>query len=542
MWYTMTKEEVARSLRTDIENGLTEAEAKNRIEKYGQNKLEEKNKTSIIIRFLMQFNDFMIIILFIAAGISAVMAYIEGTGEYIDAIFIIAIVVFNACMGLSQESKAEKALEELAKMSAPNAKVKRDGKIKEIPATNIVPGDIIILEQGNFVPADSRLINGFNLKAEESALTGETMPVKKEDIVLKKDIQVGDTINMVFGTTVISYGNGMAIVTDTGMNTKVGKIAKLILEDTAPETPLQRKLGEVGKKLGLVAVGICFAIFIIGILKKLPATEMFMTSVGLAVAAIPEGLPAIVTILLSIGVTKMARKNAIIRRLPAVETLGSSQVICSDKTGTLTQNKMEVVQITSCEQGPELERNNRFILELGCMCNNGIAFNEQGEYQISGEPTEVAIINAGLKYKINKDEMYKIMPKINEIPFESSRKLMTTVHKIGDKYRIITKGAPDVLIKRCSKYHYNGSVYNINDSRIMKIQETNIAMAQKALRVLAVAYKDVSYIPNNMESELIEKDLNFVRTTWYDRSTKRRCKRSGRNMQKSRNKNSYDYR
>ena len=334
MWHTMTTEETEKKFKTNQNYGLSDQEAKKRLLENGENKLKESRKKSIFIRFLEQFNDFMIIILLMAAIISAVMAYIEKTGEYIDSIIIVAIVVFNAFIGLIQEYKAEKSLEALKKMSAPVAKVKRNGRIIQIPSSQVVAGDIVILETGNFVPADIRLTKTFDLQIEEATLTGENHPIfKNEHSILKQKIPTGDMVNMAFATTVIVAGHGEGIVCNTGMQTKVGKIAKLILEDSSPDTPLQLKLAEVGKKLGLVALFICLLIFFIGVIKKIPVGQMFMTSVGLAVAAIPEGLPAIVTVMLSIGVTKMAKKNAIIRKLPAVETLGSSQIICSDKTG-----------------------------------------------------------------------------------------------------------------------------------------------------------------------------------------------------------------
>lgn len=454
----------------------------------------------------------MIIILLVAAIVSAVIAYIEKTGDYIDSIIIIAIVVFNALMGLIQEAKAEKSLEALMKMSAPMAKVKRGGNILEVPSQEIVPGDIVFLETGNFVPADIRLISSCNLQVEEAALTGENHPISKQpEIVLKENIPTGDMLNMAFSTTVVVGGHAEGIVCDIGMKTKVGQIANLILTNESPETPLQIKLGEIGKKLGLVALLICFIIFIIGILKQIPATQMFMTSVGLAVAAIPEGLPAIVTIMLSIGVTKMAKKNSIIRKLPAVETLGSSQVICSDKTGTLTQNKMKVVQITNCSDDLRLNvADNKFILQLGTMCNNSITKYENGKFVAQGTPTEAAITNAGLENNITQEELYISMPRLKEIPFESSRKLMTTIHKYGSKFRIITKGAPDILLKRCTKYYENGKVYEIDETRRNKINKYNSSMAAKALRVIGIAYLDVNTVPNRLESNIVENDLIFV--------------------------------
>ncbi len=391
-------------------------------------------------------------------------------------------------------------------------KLSEIGKIITIDSVNIVPGDIIILEAGNFVPADARLISAYNLKVEESALTGETVPVNKDsNLILKYNIAVGDTLNMVFSTTIIVSGHGEAIVTNIGMDTKVGKIAKMIIENEAPETPLQRKLSDVGKKLGTACLVICLLIFVIGIFKNIPFTQMFMTSVGLAVAAIPEGLPAIVTILLSIGVTHMAKKNAIIRKLPAVETLGSSSVICSDKTGTLTQNKMEVVKICDVTGNITNQSNTyNFILELGSMCNDTTLSYDKKNISTNGEATEVAIVNMALKNNINKDKLYSKFERINEIPFDSSRKLMSTIHKYNGRYRVITKGAPDALIKRCNKYLLNGVTKSLDTNTINNITSINEKMANNALRVLGVAYLDISTLPSKLDTNTIENNLVFV--------------------------------
>lgn len=508
MWHNLSTKDVEIKLETNLKDGLTDEEVAERLKKYGENKLQEQKKESIFIKFLKQFNDFMIIILIIAAVVSAIVTKIQGTGEYIDSIIIIAIVVLNAIMGLVQEAKAEKSLEALKKMSAPVAKVKRKGEIVTVKGTEIVPGDIIVLEAGNYIPADCRLVTSYNLKVEESSLTGETVPVLKEaNVILKDNTSLGDTINMGFATTIVVNGHAEAIATETGMNTKVGKIAKMIITDESPETPIQKKLAEVGKSLGIGCLIICLLIFVIGLVKKIEPIEMFMTSVGLAVAAIPEGLPAIVTIMLSIGVTRMAKKNTIIRKLPAVETLGSSSVICSDKTGTLTQNKMQVVDIQDVK-GSNINKD--FILELGCMCTDSQIIVKEGKMEAEGEATENAIVNAGLSNGKNKENLYKIMQRINEIPFDSERKMMTTIHKIGNKYRIITKGAPDVLIKRCNKYYENGIGRTISSEVIRKVEENNNKMANNALRVLAVAYKDVERLPNRIDSASVEIDLTFV--------------------------------
>ena len=496
MWHTLSIGDTLRKLGSNISTGLNSKEVEKRFNTYGKNKLNEKKKENIFIRFLKQFNDFMIIILIIASIISAVVSNMQGSNDYFDSIIIIAIVVFNAIMGLIQESKAEKSLEALQKMSAPTCKVKRNGKIEIVKGEDVVPGDIILLEAGNYVPADCRLISSYNLKIEESTLTGENAPVEKtSDIILKEKVPVGDMLNMAFATTVVVNGHGEAVVTETGMNTKVGKIAKMIITNESPETPLQKKLGQVGKSLGIGCLIICVLIFIIGLIKKIEPIEMFMTSVGLAVAAIPEGLPAIVTIMLSIGVTKMARKNSIIRKLPAVETLGSSSVICSDKTGTLTQNKMQVTKICDIT-GEKIDSQTRnFILEIASMCTD-VDINNKKE--TTGEPTEVAIVNAALNYGINKNELYLNMNRINDIPFDSNRKMMTTIHRIGNKYRIITKGAPDVILKRCNKYYNNENVSILNTSVINSIENLNTNMANNALRVLAVAYLDVENLPSKI--------------------------------------------
>ena len=502
MWETLRREEVFKKLKTSQKSGITKEEVQSRQKEYGKNKLEDKPKEPMIIKFIKQFNDFMIIILIVASVVSAIISTMQGENDYVDSIIIIAIVILNAIMGVIQEAKAEKSIEALKQMTPPKAKVIRDNITNEINAEELVPGDIIILEAGNYVPADCRLIESFNLKIEESSLTGETEAVLKDsNMICKKDIPLGDMLNMAFMASIVVNGHAKAVVTETGMNTKVGKIANMIIQDEAPETPIQKKLSQVGKVLGIVCLAICLIIFVIGLIKNIEPMEMFMTSVGLAVAAIPEGLPAIVTIMLSIGVTKMAKKNSIIRKLPAVETLGSSSVICSDKTGTLTQNKMKVVEVIS--------ENSNFAIELATMCTDCNIVYENGNTEVKGEPTEVAIVNKGIQDGKNKAELYHQMPRINEIPFDSSRKMMTTIHKIGNKYRIITKGAPDVLLDKCKKQIQNNT-YQTKMIEKSRVQTKNLQMAQKALRVIAIAYKDVDYLPQKIESKTIENDLTFV--------------------------------
>ncbi len=525
MWQCFNVNEVARKLRTNLKQGLSKEEAENRHNKHGPNKLEEQKKESLFVRFIKQFQDFMIIILLIAAVVSAGVSFVQGQNDYIDSIIIVAIVVLNAIMGLVQEAKAEKSLEALKDMSAPVAKVRRDGRVMTIKGTEVVPGDIVLLEAGNYVPADCRLINSSNLKVEESSLTGETVPVTKDaNVLLEENTPLGDTLNMAFANTIVVNGHAEAIVTDIGMDTKVGKIAKMIITNESPETPIQKKLGEVGKTLGMGCLAICAVIFVIGVLKKIEPIEMFMTSVGLAVAAIPEGLPAIVTIMLSIGVTRMAKRNTIIRKLPAVETLGSSSVICSDKTGTLTQNKMQVTKIMDLK-GESLAFQRDVILELGTM-----GTDVEGDV---GEATELAIVNSAKEQGKFKERLYQKWERVNDIPFDSERKMMSTIHRVNlarapnqnqlesnavetllanseSGFLTITKGAPDVLLKHCTQYFLNGEIYTLDSNSLSKIEKINSKMAEDALRVIAVAYRVMPKLPRNIDSESIENNLTFA--------------------------------
>ena len=488
MWQTLKKQEIIEKLRTDEMQGLTEKQVKELQEKEGKNKLADKKKESILIKFIKQFNDFMIIILIIASIISALVSKMQGENDYIDSFIIIAIVILNAIMGVIQEAKADKSIEALKQLTPQKCKTIRNGNIKEINAEELVKGDIVLLEAGNYVPADCRLLETYNLKIEESSLTGENLPSEKDaNYICKKEEQLGDMKNMAFMASTVVNGHAKAVVTETGMRTTVGKIANMMIENEAPETPIQKKLGQVGKTLGIACLAICILIFLIGIIKKIEPIEMFMTSVGLAVAAIPEGLPAIVTIVLSIGVTKMAKKNSIIRKLPAVETLGSSSVICSDKTGTLTQNKMKVVETKTTDE--------KKMIEYAALCTDcEITQN----YKVIGEPTEKAIVEKALELGINKRTTEDQMQRVAEIPFDSNRKMMTTIHKKGNKYIVITKGAPDVLIEKCE---------NINKAEIKK---QNLEMANKALRVIAVGYKEITTLPNKITSENTETNLKYL--------------------------------
>lgn len=477
--------------------GLTSKEAVKRQTQWGTNCLETKKSKSLISRFFAQFCDFMIIILMIAAIVSFCVSLLEGHADFVDPLIIFSIILVNATLGVFQETKAERSLEALKKMSAPSAMALRDGVIKSIASQDLVPGDVIMLETGYFVPADARLLTAVNLKIDESSLTGESHPVEKNaDTVLKENTMVGDQINMVPATGIVTYGRGTAVVTAIGMHTQVGHIAKLIMNDETPSTPLQKRLAKTSKSLGIAALFICVLIFIIGLIKNRPPFDMFMTSVSLAVAAIPEGLPAIVTIMLSLGVQRMAKKNAIIRHLPAVETLGSATTICSDKTGTLTQNKMTVTKIASI-QGMESLTSSfaKFILSLVSQCNDGSMKIKKNEVYLTGEPTEAALIMAAHQIGIDKNKLDLLEKRIFEIPFDSSRKMMTTIHKTvshtGSSFRSITKGAPDVLLSHCSYIYEDGKITPMTEKKKKQIIAENTQMAEQALRVICVAYKEI---------------------------------------------------
>jgi len=518
-WHSMTKEGVVRELASDLTLGLSKKEVTKRQRKWGPNVLEAKKKKSIFIKFISQFGDFMIITLICSAIISFFVSLLHGELDFVDPIIILFIVTLNAALGVIQEAKAERSLEALQKMSAPTALVLRDGIVETIDAKDLVIGDIMYLETGHFVPADGRLLTSVNLKVEEASLTGESLPVEKDEgVLLKPDTLLADRINMVMSTGIITYGRGTAVVTATGMNTEVGHIARLIMEDETPMTPLQKRLAKIGKSLGIAALSICILIFIIGILKQKPIFDMFMTSVSLAVAAIPEGLPAIVTIMLSLGVQRMAKKNAVIRKLPAVETLGSATIICSDKTGTLTQNKMTVTEIASIH-GKEHPDNNfsKYLLTLASLCNDSLLqIVKKGKHTVAettGEPTEKAITLAAYHVDLLKPKLELSSPRIYEIPFDSTRKLMTTVHKDFDGKTVsITKGAFDVLLSKCTHIYVNGQKNPITPAYIKSISRINESMAQKALRVIAAAYKEVN--PGSLNVKNIKSmDMKPTQTT-----------------------------
>ena len=512
-WFNKIKEDVERQLNTDVEKGLKKEIINEIREKYGANELKSAKKKSLFVKFLEQFKDFMIIVLIIAAIISGVIGVVQGEG-LTDTIIILIVVIANAIIGVAQENKAEKSLEALKKLSSHVAKVIRDGNLEVIQSAELVPGDIVILETGDYVPADLRIIEAINLKVQESSLTGESVPVEKDSIVIEGDVPIGDRINMLYSSSLVTYGRGKAIVVETGMNTEVGKIAGMINEAEKQETPLQRKLNDLGKKLGIVALVICTIIFIIGVIQGKELVSMFMTAVSLAVAAIPEGLAAVSTIVLAIGVQKMVKKNAIVKRLPAVETLGSSSVICSDKTGTLTQNKMtvekifvdgdtyflnEIKEINNIKETDEFKK----FVYANMLCND-TKIAQDGT--LAGDPTETALVDMGLKLGFESNISDK-NPRIDEIPFDSERKLMTTVHEENGKYIVYTKGGVDELLSICNSYIYQGEIKNNLDEFKPEIYEHNKNMAKDALRVLACGYKILEHKPNKNE---LENNLIFI--------------------------------
>lgn len=461
-WWSMTPTEVLKKLRTEERTGLSENEAQKRLETDGRNRTEQgEGKKGFRRRFLAQFNDFMILLLIGAAVASVAISYWNGEKDFLDAAIILAIVALNAFLGVLQESRAEKALEALKALSAPKASVLRNGEEKEIPAEEVVQGDILLLAAGDYICADGRILENQGLKTEESAITGEALAIEKEEGVLAEKTLPGDRKNMVLAGSYVLAGRGTVAVTATGMATEIGQIAALLAEQEERETPLQKKLGETGKLLGMGALIICGIIFGMGLLRRQPPFPMFMTSVSLAVAAIPEGLPAIVTIVLAIGMQRMARKNTIIRRLPAVETLGSAEVICSDKTGTLTQNRMKVTRLAAIGKGLEQdEEKRRFILTLFTLCND---VKRQGT-KIIGEPTEKALAEAAEEGGVSLKGLWEEMPRIGGVPFSSERKLMTTVHPSGGKWISVTKGAPDILFEKCA-YCLDGGRQAVFDGR-----------------------------------------------------------------------------
>ncbi|MBO5859336.1 MAG: calcium-translocating P-type ATPase, PMCA-type [Clostridia bacterium] len=502
-WHSISATETAEKLKTNIEKGLSENEAKKRLEKIGSNTLQSRNKPSVIKRFLAQFKDFCVIILFVACIISFATGFLEGKGDFVEPIVILSIVFANAVIGVIQEQKAEKAIEALQKMSAPTACVIRGGQAKRIPASLITVGDIICLESGDMVPADCRLITANGLRIQESALTGESVPCTKDaSAILENNCAQADRKNMIYSSTTVMAGNCTAIVTETGMNTKVGKIADLLADEDAPLTPLQQRLAKVGKALGIGAVAICAVVFILGIIRKSGILPSFMLAVSLAVAAIPEGLPAVVTVVLSMGVQRMAKSNAIIRFLPAVETLGAATVICSDKTGTLTQNRMTVTKIFSPSGETKADSSAaQKILLYAALCSNAKE-NKKGKItELIGDPTETALLSAALSSGIRPDPALHV--RRYETPFSGERKRMSVVCSVDGKDLLLLKGAPDVVLPRCVKYLSSGGEIPLTSNKKQDILRQNELMAKQALRVIAVAYRTAESRNDSRENDLV---------------------------------------
>lgn len=531
-WYNKGIQAVSDELSVDVKKGLSRDEVGSRLEKYGHNELKEKEKEPLWVKIVKQLKDFLVIILIIASIVSGLV------GEVSDAIVIIAIVIVNAVLGVLQEGKAEKALEALKKMSAPNARVLRNGHIEIIQAKNLVPGDVVLIEAGDSIPADLRLFESSNLKVEEASLTGESVPSEKDaSKAFDTEVSIGDRVNMAYMSTIVTYGRGKGVVVNTGVNTEIGRIAEAIQAFEDETTPLQMKLNELGKWLGIGCLVICALVFAIGFMEGGDLLEMFLVSISLAVAAIPEGLPAVVTIVLALGMKRMVQRNAIVRKLLAVETLGCVTVICSDKTGTLTQNEMTVVRtytggtvykvsgqgynptgeftIGDAKVDPEKDPGLKLLLSTGVLCNDSTLEQKEGEenlWGIIGDPTEGALVVAGAKSGYEKTKMNEDFNRIEEIPFDSERKMMTTFHKDFTAGKIVsfTKGAPDIILSRCTRIYQNGSVVELTDAIRQQIAKVNSEFAGEALRVLAFTYREYDKLPQAITPETIENDLIFV--------------------------------
>lgn len=531
-WYKQNKEELLKEFNSDLKKGLSESQAKEHLGKYGPNELQKEKRRSFFYKLLDQFKDFLVLILIVAAIISFFI------GSKNDALVIIAIVIVNALLGLYQEGRAEKSLDALKEMSSPTAKVVRDGHVQEVNAKELVPGDIVVLEAGDIIPADIRLLESSNLKVEEASLTGESVPVEKDSsLVFEGETSLGDRVNMAYMNTIITYGRGRGIVVGTGHGTEMGKIANLLQTFETEVTPLQRQLNQLGKFLGVATIIISAVIFGIGMLQKRELFEMFMVAISLAVAAIPEGLPAIVTIVLAIGMNRMVKRNAIVKKLLAVETLGSTTVICSDKTGTLTQNEMTVVKLYTDGKiidvtgggyepkgefqigGETIEKDSigdlDTLLSMAILTNDSELEEKEGAFLIIGDPTEGALVTLSGKSGIEKEEINTSHPRVEEIPFDSGRKMMTSFHKdyIPEKIVSFTKGAPDIVLDRCSHISIDGRVIPFDEELKKEVLEANLGFAKQALRVLAFAYREYDDLPDEISSENIEKEMTFVGLT-----------------------------
>lgn len=542
-WYTLSAEAVAQEFETSLEQGLSSQAAAQRLAEVGYNELKERPRPGFWTKLLAQFNDFVILLLIGASLISLLL------GDYLEATVIMAIVVLNAALGVMQESKAEQALSTLQKMAAPEACVIRDGRRQTIPAREVAPGDIVLLETGNYVPADVRLIESVNLRIEEAALTGESLPVSKEaGAILEDKACLGDRRNSAFMNTLVIYGRGRGLVTETGMQTEIGLIAELLQSDEIEATPLQLKLDRLGRTLGLAALVICALVFVLGVLRNPAGTplgetvlDMFIVAVSLAIAAVPEGLPAIVTIVLALGMQRMIKRHALLRKLPAVETLGSATVICSDKTGTLTQNEMTAVClwvegrfINISGEGyaptgefllngqpyyPAGRQPDASLLRVGALCNDASLVQKMNgaavSWRITGDPTEGALVVAAAKAGLHQEKLAQSLPRVAEIPFDSERKRMTTIHQVlnGDfdsPYVALVKGAPDILLRECRAIWQDGEVRRLSLEERARVLEANEAMASRALRVLAAAYRPLERVPANPAAPEVEHDLIFL--------------------------------
>jgi len=510
-WHAMRQETVLSELATTIQ-GLTEKNADELLRITGPNALKEPEKQSLLSKFISQFKNVMVLILLAAAAVSGL------THELTDALVIFIVILINAVMGVIQENKAEKALDALKAMSSPTAKVIRDGKTHKIQAHTLVPGDIVLLEAGDSIPADIRLLENASLKTEEASLTGESLPVEKDLKLLEKDTALAERSNMVYMGTQVTYGRGKGVVVQTGMKTEVGHIAEALTRAETQTTPLQQKLAEIGKYLSIIVLALSLLIFAAGLLRGYEIKGMFLTSVSLAVAAIPEGLPAIVTIVLALGVQVMSKHNAIIRKLPAVETLGCTQVICSDKTGTLTKNKMTV---TTCYTDESIiKAENRIsseswelMISAMVLCNDAEVYTENNTDRSFGDPTEIALIELGEKAGFKKSKLLSLLPRVAEIPFDSERKRMSTIHESDKGYYVFVKGAVDTLLSRCTKIQTGDKIYEITEKHLGDIRSANSKMASGALRVLACAYKTINATPNKIDVDNIEQDLIFLGLT-----------------------------
>lgn len=512
-YYDLTGQEVAQKVATSLNDGLSEQEAEKRLRETGPNALTARKKRSLFLRFLDQFKDFMIIVLLLAAALSGLVA-----GEWTDAAIILVVVILNAVLGLVQEARSEAAIEALKKMATPEAQVRRGGAVIKVASTELVPGDLVLLTAGDVVPADLRLVSAHNLKIEESALTGESVPVEKSDETLQgKDTALADRINMAFASTNVTYGRGEGVVVATGMNTEVGHIAAMLNNTDETDTPLKQNLNHLGKILTIMILVICAVVFAVGVLKASPADRnsallinMFLVAVSLAVAAIPEGLPAIVTIILALGTQALARHKAIVRKLPAVETLGATDIICSDKTGTLTQNQMTVEKIfydgELHDDEDEIAADNPAVMVMVLANDTKI---ENGGHLL-GDPTETALIQYAFDRNIDIDNLLAEHRRVQEVPFDSERKLMSTVNKNGKSYLVAVKGAPDELMKRVTSVAINGQIFPISKEQKEDILRTNQAMGRKALRVLGLAYKTVDQPYADPSTKNAEQDLIFA--------------------------------